>query len=305
MKHKPIDQQVIVVTGASSGIGLCTALLAAERGATVVMLARSKATLDAVVDVVTADGGKAEAWTCDVSDRDDVERAVTGVLAAHGRIDTWVNNAGVSIYGRLDEVVEADSRRLFDVNFWGMVNGSLAALPALKSAGGVLVNIGSEVSDAVIGLQGMYAASKHAVKGFTDALRVEQVHVDGGPLSIVLVQPGAVNTPYPQHARNYLEHEPKLPGPLIDPYRVAEAILQAAQSGGRDVKVGAMAHVDTAMSKWLPKFADRMAAMQAGRQEHPMPPRDPRGTLYAPGETGRIHGLGKDGEVLTGRGDQA
>ena len=103
--------------------------------------------------------------------------------------------------------------------------------------------------------------------------------------------------------RNYLEHEPKLPGPLIDPYRVATAILQAAQSGGRDIKVGAMAHVDTAMSKWLPGLADRMAAMQAGRQEHPMPPRDPRGTLYAPGETGRIHGVDKDGEVLTGRGD--
>ncbi len=111
----------------------------------------------------------------------------------------------MSIYGRLDEVSEEDSRRLFDTNFWGVVNGSLVALPHLLKQGGALINVGSEVSDAVVPLQGMYSASKHAVKGFTDALRVEIEEVDKAPVSITLIQPTAVNTPYPQHAKNYMD----------------------------------------------------------------------------------------------------
>lgn len=298
MKHKPLNEQVIVITGASSGIGLCTALLAAERGAKVVLIARSAQTLEEIVQAIAADGGLAHAIVADVSDREAVDTALNDILNLHGRIDTWVNNAGVAIYARLDEASDEDNRRLFDINFWGVVNGSLAALPALKASGGVLVNVGSEVSEAVVPLQGMYSASKHAVKGFTDALRVEQERVDEEALSIVLIQPTAVNTPYPQHARNYLPNEPKLPGPLIDPHRVAEAILDAAENGGRDIKVGAMAHLDTAMSKLMPALADRMAAMQAKRQERDEPPRNPAGTLYAPGEGGQIYGQSEDGEVL-------
>ena len=298
MKHKPLKEQVIVITGASSGIGLCTALLAAERGAKVVLIARSAQTLEDIVQAIGADGGVAHAVVADVSDRDAINAALSDILTLHGRIDTWVNNAGVAIYARLDEASDEDNRRLFDINFWGVVNGSLAALPALKASRGVLVNVGSEVSEAVVPLQGMYSASKHAVKGFTDALRVEQERVDEQPLSIVLIQPTAVNTPYPQHARNYLPNEPKLPSPLIDPRQVAEAILEAAENGGRDIKVGAMAHIDTAMSKLLPALGDRMAAMQAKRQQRDEPPRNPAGTLHAPGEGGQIYGQGKDGEVL-------
>ena len=298
MQHKPIEEQVIVITGASSGIGLCTALLAAERGARVWLLARSRRTLDEVVAVIGGESGRAHALCVDVSARDQVDAAAQEILAAEGRIDTWVNNAGVAIYGRLDQVAEKDHRRLFDVNFWGVVNGSLAALPALRASGGVLVNVGSEVSDAVLPLQGMYAASKHAVKGFTDALRVEQTRAGDAPVSIVLVQPTAVNTPYPQHARNYMEREPKLPEPTIDPQRVAETILHAASHGGRDLKVGAMAHLNTTVSKLLPRLGDRMAALQAGRQQHPDAPMHPQGTLHTPGESGRIHGLAPDGTIL-------
>lgn len=298
VKHKPIAEQVVVITGASSGIGLCTALLAAERGANVVLLARSSGTLQEIVHTISAEGGKAHAITVDVSSREDLQRAVSDILTIHGRIDTWVNNAGVAIYGKLDQVTEADSKRLFEINFWGVVNGSLLALPALRSAHGVLINVGSEVSEAVIPLQGMYAASKHAVKGFTDALRVEYERVDDEPVSIVLIQPTAVNTPYPQHARNYLPSEPKLPTPLIDPHQVAEAILDAAENGGRDIKVGAMSHLNTATSNLLPALADRMSAMQANRQQRDEPPRDPDGTLFKPGESGRVYGVTEDGEIL-------
>src|SRR5690606_8734684 len=182
-QHKPLDQQVIVVTGASSGIGLCTALAAAEQGARVVLAARSLDVLEEAVATIVAAGGQALATQCDVSRRADVDAVARLAHQRFGGIDTWVNNAGVSIYWRLEEVGEADSRRLFDVNFWGVVNGSLAALPFLRASGGVLVNLGSEVSDAVVPLQGMYSASKHAVKGFTDALRVEEEHVGDSPVS--------------------------------------------------------------------------------------------------------------------------
>ncbi len=298
MKHKPLNEQVIVITGASSGIGLCTALLAAERGAQVVLLARSGQTLDEIVQAIAVEGGRAHAMTVDVSDREALQRTLIEILTLHGRIDTWVNNAGVAIYGKLDQVTEADSKRLFEINFWGVVNGSLLALPALQSAQGTLINVGSEVSEAVVPLQGMYSASKHAVKGFTDALRVEYEHVDEAPVSIVLIQPTAVNTPYPQHARNYLPSEPKLPSPLIDPHRVAEAILEAAVEGGRNIKVGAMAHLNTATSNMLPALADRMSALQAKRQQHDQAPRDPDGTLFKAGHSGRVYGVSKDGEIL-------
>ena len=289
-QHKPLDQQVVVVTGASSGIGLCTALSAAEQGARVVLAARSLDVLQEAVATITGAGGQALAAQCDVSRREEVDAVARLAHQRFGGIDTWVNNAGVSIYGRLEEVSEEDSRRLFDINFWGVVNGSLAALPFLRASGGVLVNLGSEVSDAVLPLQGMYAASKHAVKGFTDALRVEEERVDDSPVSIVLVQPTATDTPFPQHARNYMDREPKLPSPMIEPSRVAAAILHAATHGGRATQVGAMSKFNSLASRLAPALAERMAALQAGRQQLDAPPLDPRGTLDQPGHAGRIHG---------------
>ena len=191
----------------------------------------------------------------DVADRQKMEEAAQEAVSRFGRIDTWVNNAGVSIYGRLDKVSETDSRRLFDVNFWGVVNGSLAALPHLKRSGGALINLGGEVSESVAPFIGMYAASKHAVKGFTDALRVEIEEMDAEPVSITLIQPTAVNTP--RITRKTTWTGTKLPPPVIEPDRVAEAILKAATAGGRDVKVGAMAVVNTAMSQCCPDLATK------------------------------------------------
>jgi short-subunit dehydrogenase len=290
---KPLDQQVIVITGASSGIGLCTARLAADRGAKLVLIARSVGVLEALVEEITSAGGQAVAVAADVNDGNRLGQAALRAIETFGRIDTWINDAGVAIYGRLDEVDEKDSRRLFDTNFWGTVNGSLTALPYLRLEGGALINVGSEVSDAVVPLQGMYSASKHAVKGFTDALRVEIEDVDKSPVSITLIQPTAVDTPYPEHAKNYMDSEPKLPDPMIDPMQVAEAILKAATEGGRDVKVGAMAVMNTALAKVMPSLSDRMSAKQVSRQQRDEAPRQPEGTLYEAGNSGRTHGREK------------
>ncbi|MFC4932518.1 SDR family oxidoreductase [Massilia sp. GCM10023247] len=289
---KPLDQQVIVLTGASSGIGLATAQDAARRGAKLVLVARSADVLEAIVQGLAASGHEAIHVVADVADRAQVEQVAREAMARFGRIDTWVNCAGSTIYGRLDQVTEADSRRLFDVNFWGMVNGSLAALPHLRLTGGALINVGSEASELAIPLQGMYSASKHAVKGFTDALRIEIEHVDGAPVSITLIEPTAVDTPLPQHARNYLAHEPKLPAPQIDPHQVAEAILGAATTPARTVQVGAMASLDVAMEKLVPGLVDVMSVFQVPRQQTDAAPLNPEGSLYQPGSEGRIYGDG-------------
>lgn len=288
---KPLDQQVIVITGASSGIGLATALAAARQGAKLVLAARSGSTLVEIANQINAEGGQAITVQADVGERAQVEAIAAAAIRHFGRIDTWVNDAGVSVYGRLDEVSDQDSQRLFQTNFWGVVYGSLVALPHLKANGGAIINVGSEVSDAVVPLQGMYSASKHAVKGFTDALRVE-LEADEAPISVTLVQPTAVDTPYPENAGNYLSQEPMLPSPMIEPEKVASAILDAATDPTRDVKVGAMSVLNTAMSKILPSLADTMAKMQMGRQQRNEVPHARDGTLYRAGESGRIHGRG-------------
>ena len=288
--HKNLSDQVVVITGASSGIGLCTALLAADKGAKLVLASRSENILAELASDFSAFGIDAKIVVADVGIKSEVERIAQVAMQAYGRIDTWINNAGATIYGRLDIVPERYSRRLFDTNFWGVVHGSLAALPFLKISKGALINIGSEVSDAVVPLQGMYSSSKHAVKGFTDALRVETEEVDGSEMTITLIQPTAVNTPIPEHALNYMDREPKLPDPMIDPHRVAEAILTAAENGGRNISVGTLAAVDKLMWKMMPRMADKFAAKRISQQQKNEKPVNPSGCLYHPSESGRIYG---------------
>lgn len=280
---KKIENQVIVVTGASSGIGLATAEAAAEQGAKVVLIARSGNAIQEIADRLNARGLEVMPVKGDVTDRAQLELAARATVARFGTIDTWVNNAGLGLYGRIEEVDETDSRRLFDVNFWGVVHGSLAALPHLKKSGGALINIGSEVSESFIPLMGMYTASKHAVKGFTDALRCE-LEVENAPVSVTLVEPTAVDTPFPHHARNYQPKEPALPPPLIDPDRVARAILRAAAHPTRTMRVGLWSKVNARMALLLPTMADRMAMKYADRQHTDEEPRHPEGTLTQPCE---------------------
>lgn len=295
---KPLNEQVIVITGASSGIGMETALDAARQGAKVVLAARSKDALNEIVSRIRSDGGQAIAIECDVADRAAVEKVAQAAAAQFGRIDTWVNDAGISIYGRLDQSLEEDARRLFDTNYFGLVNGSLVAINYLKQNqnGGALINIGSEVSDAVAPLLGHYSASKHAVKGFTDTLRLEIEEVDDLPISITLIQPTAVDTPFPQHAKNMMEDEPKLPNPMIEPRKVADAILKAAVTPTRATRVGAMAILNTIAYKFMPKVADKMAAKQEKNLHSHQPPRNPDGALHRPsdstGVSATTHGVG-------------
>lgn len=287
---KPVREQVMVITGASSGIGLATAQAAAREGAKVVLAARNGDALAQIESDIVAKGGTATHVAADVSSRADVERIAQAAIARFGRFDTWVNNAGTSILGRLEQVSEEDHRRLFDVNFWGLVYGSLEAVKHLKGHGGALINVGSILSDMAVPIQGMYSATKHAVKGFTDALRLE-LEGEGAPISVTLVKPSGIDTPFTGHAKNYTDREPRLPDPVYRPEEVAAAILRAAARPERDVTVGTGGRVMTAVNRQAPRLMDFVSALfMPGLQKRSEPPRDPEGTLNTPGEGGKVRG---------------
>jgi NAD(P)-dependent dehydrogenase (short-subunit alcohol dehydrogenase family) len=290
IRLKPIKDQVIVITGASSGIGLATAQEAARRGARVVLASRDEADIKQAADQIAADGGEATPVVVDVGDQASVEALAEQAIVAYDRIDTWVNNAGVSIYGRIEEVPLADAERLFETNYWGVVHGSLAALPHLKLHGGALINVGSELSETAFPLQGHYAASKAAVKGFTDTLRME-LHQEGAPISVTLIQPAAIDTPYPEHAMNYLGVEPKHAPPVYAPEIVADAILACAETPHRNLRVGGAAKLFTMIEKATPALGDRFKERTAfDGQRSDEAPRDDD-TLFAPRPgDGRVRG---------------
>ncbi|MBB3223240.1 SDR family oxidoreductase [Pseudoduganella umbonata] len=266
MRLKRLSDQVIVITGATSGIGLTTARMAAARGAKVVLAARGEEALEQLEQQLRQRGAEALAVPTDVGKKDEVHALAQAALKRFGRIDTWVNNAGISIFGRAEEVSEEDNHRLFQTNFWGVVNGSLEAVKHLKKDGGALINLGSELSEVSVPLQGMYAASKHAVKGYTDALRMELEH-DKVPVSVTLIKPAAIDTMFPVHARNYMKVEPTLPAPVYPPEMVAEAILDAAQHPKRDVFVGEAARANAIGGFTLPSLFDKLGASAMWNQQ--------------------------------------
>jgi short-subunit dehydrogenase len=284
---KNLSAQVMVITGASSGIGLVTARMAARRGARLVVAARSEEALRQLTEEINSAGGEAVYVVADVGREEDVRRIGEKAQERFGGFDTWVNNAGVSIYGNMLDVSIDDMRRLFDTNLWGVVYGSLVAAERLRTRGGAIINVGSTLSDRAIPVQGIYSASKHAVKGFTDALRME-LEAEGAPISVTLVKPGAIDTPYPEHAKNYMEREPTLPPPVYAPEVVAEAILYCAENPERDVFAGGGGKAISMSGHYAPRVTDKvmewsMFEMQKS-QEPPQRSRDENGLYTASGE---------------------
>ncbi|WP_210488935.1 SDR family oxidoreductase [Rufibacter aurantiacus] len=294
---KPLNEQVIVITGASSGIGLATALAAAKKGAKVVLAARNREALTGVEQQIRNEGGEAIHVAADVGRWEEVQWIADAALRHYGRIDTWVNDAGVSIYGRLSQVSDEDNKRLFDTNFWGVVYGSLAAAYHMRGKGGAIINVGSELSDVAIQLQGMYSASKHAVKGFTDALRIELLE-DKEPISVTLIKPAGIDTPYPEHAKNYTGQAQTLPAPVYMPEEVANAILHAAVNPHRDIMVGGGAKVMSTLNKRIPGVMDWVSSkMMSKGQLKDEPDTSRRDSLHRSVSDARVHG-NHDGYVM-------
>jgi short-subunit dehydrogenase len=268
----------------------------------VVLCSRNEAALRETVAQIEANGGTARWVTADVSNPEDLERLAATTIEEFGALDTWVNNAGVSFYGRLIEVAIEDMRQLFEVNFWGTVYGSRAAVARLRGSGGALINLGSIVSDRAIPLQGAYSASKHAVKAFTDALRME-LEEEGAPISVTLIKPSAIDTPYFQHAKNYMEVDPKPPAPVYAPEVVANAILRAAEHPVRDITIGGGGRLLTALGTALPRLTDfymERAMFDSQRSETPSEGR--RGNLYQPSGQENLERGGYRGHVMRSSG---
>jgi len=301
LKLKRVRDQVIVITGASSGIGLVTARMAARRGARLVLAARSQEALAQLEQELSDGDRRAIAVTADVGKPEDVQRISRVARQRFGGFDTWINNAGVSMYGRLlDEPIE-DMRRLFETNFWGLVYGSLEAARHFNQRRdpAAIINVGSTLSDRALILQGIYSASKHAVKGFTDALRMELEH-DGVPVCVTLIQPGGIDTPYPRHAKNYLDREPTNPPPVYAPDIVARTILHCVETPERHVFVGASGKGIPVLGFLAPRLTDLVMERLFVAQQHTDHPSRPRGYNGLDRPSGQLQERGAyEGHVAT------
>jgi short-subunit dehydrogenase len=294
MKQKPLNEQVIVITGASSGIGRLTAEMAAEQGATVVLSARSDEALEELANDISMKGGNATVVAADVKSEEEVEQLGVKTLENYGRIDTWVNNAGVSIYAKIEDITSEDAKELFETNFWGVFYGSRTAVKHMKQTGGTLINIGSTLSDRAIPIQGIYSASKHAVKGLTDALRMELEH-DQIPIQVTLIKPAAIDTPYTKHVKNYMPKEAQVPSPVYDPKIVAEAILHCATHKRRDMFVGGIGGKGIAvMGRNAPRLTDKyMEATMFEQQQGAYPAGRENEGLYEATGGGNVRGYNR------------
>lgn len=300
---KPLAEQVIVITGATSGHGLCTAQGATEAGAAVMLAARDEGALKVVRDGIRASGGTAEYVVTDVGVEAEVQRLATETIARFGGFDTWVNNAGIGIYAAVVDLDLADHRKLFETNYWGVVHGSVVALRHFKErGGGAIINVGSINSDMGSPLLASYNASKHAVKGFTDSLRIEMIEADL-PISVTLIKPSAIGTPFPQHGRNLTGFSARLPHPIYKPQLVADAILDAAQRPRRAVTVGGAGKLQVLGATLFPALFDRIASSMTHSlidRDRPVGPL--QGNLYAPrGGEARVEGdqIGRGVSIFT------
>ena len=270
-QRTPLSEQVLVITGASSGIGRATARLAASEGAKVVLAARNGHDLDEAVSAITGAGGRALAVRADVAEPDQVEEIAAQAVKEFGRIDTWVNNAGVSLYGKLLDTGLDDMHRQMETNFWGAVYGSIAAVHRMRKRGGTLINVASVLADRAIPLQGIYCASKHALKAFTDSLRME-LEADRIPVSVCLVKPASMATPLFDKARVLLDREPQPIPPVYSPEVAARTILACAEQPLREVIAGGAGLLLRMGQVVSPALTDRylektgFRSQQSGRQ---------------------------------------
>jgi len=237
MKYQllPLREQVVVITGSSSGIGLVTAKRAASRGARVVLSARNENDLRAACDDIRRHGGRAVYVVADVTNPNDVKNVAETAMAEFGRIDTWVNSAAVSVFGKTFEIPTEDMRRQMEVNFWGHVYGSREAVTRMRDRGGALVNVASGLTDRAIPLQGIYCAARHAVKAFTDTMRME-LESDGIPISVSLVKPASMDTPFFDRAKTFMGVEPQ--PPVYAREIAADVILRCAEKATREMIAG-------------------------------------------------------------------
>lgn len=290
IKLKPLNQQTVVITGASSGIGLATARRAARAGAAVVMVARNAEALEQAAASIRSEGGRAAVCVEDIANESWAERVGEVATREFGGFDSWVNDAAVALYGELETISLEEHRRVFDVGYFGTVAGSMYAAKALRTrGGGALINVGSVLSERAIPLQGPYVAMKHAVLGFTETLRME-LERDDAAVSVTLIKPNGIDTPYPEHARNKMDKPAAIPPILYDPELVAKAICFACATPKRELLVGGQGFMLTKFGNLFPGVTDVIMEQFMGEaaQTSKVPPQPGADdNLFEPRDDGR------------------
>ena len=258
MQLKSIEEQVVVLMGASSGIGRETALRFARKGAKVVVSARGEEGLDSLVEEIQAEGGEAISVPADTSKFEQVKAVADRAVQEYGRLDTWVHLAAVGLFATFEQTTPEEFERVIDVNLMGQVYGAMAALPHIKrEGGGALIHVSSMGAKRSIPLQSAYCASKHGIDGFLESLRVELQHEEL-PISVTQVMPATINTPFFDKARTKLGVKPVAPPPIYQPGIVSEAILHAAENPARDLVVGGAAKAVILSQQVSPRLLDTL-----------------------------------------------
>ncbi len=251
------------------------------------LVARNESALRQIVEDLRADGAHVDYVAADVSQRESHARIAQAALERFGRIDTWINGAAVGTAGELLQVPIEDQRRVLDVNYWGVVYGSLEAVGHLRHQGGALINIGSVLGERAVPLQVPYCAAKHALRAFTDGLRVE-LGRKGLPISVTQIKPSSIDTPFPEHARNFLDQNMVVPPPIYAPEVVARAVLFACETPKRDIVVGFGGWVVPLLGAHFPRLTDKvMQAIGYWAQKTTKPANAARrDNLYSPRQDG-------------------
>lgn len=260
---KPVKPEVVVITGATAGIGRATARLFAERGAYIGLLARDKDRLEAARREVEELGGNAIAIPTDVSDAAQVEAAAEQVEQQLGPIDIWVNNAMATIFAPLKDISAEDYKRVTDVTYHGYVWGTIAALKRMRARNcGTIVQVGSALAYRSIPLQSAYCGAKHAIRGFTESVRTELLH-DKSKVHITMVEMPAVNTPQFEWCATTLDQHPKPMRQVFQPEVAAHAVVWAAHTTRKEIYVGMPSQLAIIGNKLVPGLLDRYIARTA------------------------------------------
>jgi NAD(P)-dependent dehydrogenase (short-subunit alcohol dehydrogenase family) len=283
---RPVTDQVVVITGASSGIGLVTARELGRRGASVVLAARGAEALERAAADVERAGGRALAVPTDVAEWAEVEALAGRAVEEFGRIDTWVNGAAVSAYGEMEELPVEHIRRVIDVDLIGHVHGIKAALPHMRRQGaGTIIGIASGLGARAVPLQAPYCAAKAGVVGLMDALRVELEHAQSG-IAVTTILPSSINTPLFDNASSRMGVRPAPIPPVYRPKAVADAIVHAAEHPVRDIVVGGGGKALTVSQRLSPMLTDRMLLFRGqgfSRQRSDRHDAAGEGNLFRPG----------------------
>jgi NAD(P)-dependent dehydrogenase (short-subunit alcohol dehydrogenase family) len=285
LQFKPVGEQVVVLMGASSGIGRETAVRFARKGAKVVASARGEEGLDSLVQEIRDEGGEAIAVPADTSEFEQVKAVADRAVQEYGRLDTWVHLAAVGLFATFEQTTPEEFARVIDVNLMGQVYGAMAALPHIKREGrGTLIHISSVEAKRSFPFHSAYGASKHGIDGFLEALRVELRH-EGWPIGVTQVMPATINTPFFDKGRTKLGVKPVGVPPIYEPETVANMILYAGENPARDLVSGGAAQALILNQRLSPRILDAILTTRVGfspqKTEEPRSEDDPD-NLYAP-----------------------